>query len=693
MRLKNSPLAVDLKKMKRLLIILSVLFALSVTALAQNDTVYLQSVEVTSSYISNKVSKNTMERKIDTAIIKRLETVSLSQLLIQHSPVFIKTYGPGSTASASFRGTTASHTLVLWNGMQLNSPTLGEVDFSTIPVFFTDEISLQWGSKTSANSGGLGGVVNIGNTQKFNDGLILDVRQTYGSFNTWGSYVTLGYSGKNIMARVKAYRNSSDNDFTYTNIATIPHQEMKQKNADFVDYGFMPELQVRFKNSLLTLVSWNQFSHRNYPQIMPNVFNNTQEYADNDFSRNLLSYKYYWNSGRVEVKSAYFHEKQNYFLESYTSNGNPVTQNNSLNKSDVFRQIVDLQQDLYKSWKLYAKIQYDYEKVESSNYSPMPELVEGGLVGSVVSTGSTTGCKTRSLLSFYAAVDGKIYKDLDLRLTLRNDLVCRDVTPVASQNVTPVASEKMKSEGFFPTATLVYRLPFVKGLNFNLGYSHNYRNPSLNDLYWNPGGNENLKSEKGKTFDLDVNYFYEKDNFNVDVKAGLYYSKVQDWIQWVPTNYRYWMPKNVSEVFARGLELHFDANYKYALWSFSLSGNYVYSHTTDESAYAQQYGSDGKQLIYIPLHHANAFAEVKWKTWNLNYTFEFTGERNTSMNDNEFFAYQLPYYMLHHISFGKQLNKFRLELRVNNLTDADYQTVLWRAMPGRSYEIYLEFKL
>ena len=192
------------------MIILSILFALSVTALAQNDTIYLQSVEVMSSYVSNKVSKETMERKIDTAIIKRLKTVSLSQLLIQHSPVFIKTYGPGSTASASFRGTTASHTLVLWNGMQLNSPTLGEVDFSTIPVFFTDEISLQWGSKTSANSGGLGGVVNVANKQKFNEGLMLDVRQTYGSFNTWGSYVTLGYSGKNFMARVKAYRNSSD---------------------------------------------------------------------------------------------------------------------------------------------------------------------------------------------------------------------------------------------------------------------------------------------------------------------------------------------------------------------------------------------------------------------------------------------------------------------------------------------------
>ena len=647
--------------MKHIFFIAFLLTVLNINSLAQNDTIMLDYVEISASHINNKVQEKAMERKIDTAIMQRLQTASLSQLLIQHSPVFIKTYGPGGTASASFRGTTASHTLVLWNGLQLNSPSLGEVDFSMIPVFFTDEVSLQWGSKTSANSGGLGGVVNIANKQKFNEGLILDVKQTYGSFNTWGSYLTVGYSAMNMIARVKAYCNSSDNDFTYTNIATIPHQEMKQKNADFVDYGVMPELQVRFKNSLLSLVSWNQFSHRNYPPIMPNAFNNTKEYADNDFSRNLISYKYYWNSGRVEVKSAYFHERQDYFLESYTSNGLPVTQINTLNKSDVFRQIVDLQQYLFRNWKLYAKVQYDYESVTSSDYD--------------LDRDSDLSRKNRDILSFYAALDGKIYRDLDFRMTLRNDIV------------------DDKSAGFFPTATLTYRMPLVKGLSFNAGYSHNYRNPTLNDLYWYPGGNENLKAENGKTFDFDINYLYENVNFNLDFRSGLYYSKVNDWIQWVPTNYRYWMPKNVSEVMARGFETHLKMNYSFALWTFSVSGNYVYSHTTDESEYAQQYDANGKQLIYIPKHHANAFAEVRWKSWNMNYTFEFTGERTTSMNDDEFFAYQLPYYILHHISFGKQLNRFRLEFKINNLLNESYQTVLWRAMPGRSYEIYLEFKI
>ena len=655
---------------RRLLLILPFLFTLSLASVAQNDTILLDYVEISASAINNKVQEKAMERKIDTAIMQRLQTAPLSQLLIQHSPVYIKTYGPGGTASASFRGTTSSHTLVLWNGLQLNSPSLGEVDFSTIPVFFTDEISLQWGSKTSANSGGLGGVVNIANNQKFNEGLILDAKQTYGSFNTWGSYLTLGYSAKNVIARVKAYRNSSDNDFTYTNIATIPHQEMKQKNADFVDYGVMPEVQIRMKNSLLTLVSWNQWSHRNYPQIMPNAFNNVKEFTDNDFSRNFISYKYYWNSGRVEVKSAYFHERQNYFLESYTSNGNPVSQMNTLNKSDVFRQVADLQQDLFKSWKLYAKIQWDSENVTSTDYDNDTHVQTYGSVSL-----QDAEHKTRNILSFYAAVDGMIYRDLDLRLTLRNDIVDE------------------KSAGFFPTATLVYRMPFVKGLSFNAGYSHNYRNPTLNDLYWNPGGNENLKGEDGKTIDFDINYLYDNVNFNLDFRTGLYYSKVNNWIQWVPTNYRYWMPRNVSEVMARGAEMHLKMNYRYALWTFSLSGNYVYSHTTDESEYAQQYDTDGKQLIYIPKHHANAFVEVRWKTWNLNYTFEFTGERKTSMNDDEFFAYQLPFYTLHHVSFGKQLHRFRIEFKINNLLNADYQTILWRAMPGRSYEIYLEFKL
>ena len=187
-------------------IVILLLGLLSIGLQAQ-DTITLQTVEVTADKVGVEALKPLVARKLDTIVLQSMSTSSLSDLLIQHSPVFIKTYGPRGVSTASFRGTTASHTLVLWNGFQLNAPSLGQVDFSTIPVFLADDVSLNWGSGTSSNSGGLGGSVNIDNANHFGDGFLLDLKQTYGSFNTLGSFVTVGNYGKKFSFRVKAYRN------------------------------------------------------------------------------------------------------------------------------------------------------------------------------------------------------------------------------------------------------------------------------------------------------------------------------------------------------------------------------------------------------------------------------------------------------------------------------------------------------
>ena len=193
--------------------------------LQAQDTIMLQSVEVRAEKNDIEVLKPLVAKKLDTLVLQSKSTSNLSDLLIQHSPVFIKTYGPGGTSTASFRGTTASHTLVLWNGFQLNAPSLGQVDFSTIPVFLADDVSLNWGSGTSNNSGGLGGAVNIDNTHHFGDGFLLDVKHTIGSFYTFGSYYTVGYYGKNVSFRVKTYRNSSENNFEYNCLLFTPHRD------------------------------------------------------------------------------------------------------------------------------------------------------------------------------------------------------------------------------------------------------------------------------------------------------------------------------------------------------------------------------------------------------------------------------------------------------------------------------------
>lgn len=619
------------------------------------DTVTLNAVNVSAERFKNQTLNPLVMKKMDTLALQAKSTSNLSELLIQHSPVFIKTYGPGGISTASFRGTTASHTLVLWNGFQLNAPTLGQVDFSTIPVFLIDDIDLKWGSGTSNNSGGLGGAVNIDNKTTFGKGLILDLKQTYGSFNTIGSFVTAGYSGQKVAFRVKAYRNSSDNDFLYYNKGLLLPDSlrwMRQKNAEFVDYGFMAECSVMLKHGILSVSSWNQWNNRKLPQIMTNVLNeNTEEWTNDNFSRNALTYRLFWEGGKLQLKSAAFIENQHYFLKTHPV-GHPevvVTSINSLNDAVILHQIADVEQQVFNKWMLRGKLQWDREQVNSNNYEDV---------------------KRRNMLSAYAAIEGNPFANADLGLTARYDMV------------------DGKSMGVFPTATFSYHFPM--GIGATLGYSHNYRNPSLNDLYWYPGGNDTLKAENGHTIDLAVSYNLEQNGWKIDVRTGAYASLVENWIQWVPTAYRFWVPQNVAKVFARGIENHWDIGYVKGDWKASLSGNYVFTFTTDESERAKNYGILGKQLIYIPRHHGNLFADVHWKTWEARYTLEVTGHRNTSYANSD--RFNLDPYVLHHVAVGKQWRKFRVELRCNNLTNKDYQNVIWRAMPGRSYEVMVNYK-
>jgi iron complex outermembrane receptor protein len=631
--------------------LLLLLFSFWACFCSAQDTITLDAINVTADKIANESLKPLVTRKVDSLVLENKSTATLSELLIQHSPVFIKSYGPGGVSTASFRGTTASHTLVLWNGFQLNAPTLGQVDFSTIPVFLADDIDLKWGSGTSNNSGGLGGSVNIDNKTSFGTGLHLDLKQTYGSFNTLGSFATIGYGGKKVSVRVKVYRNSSDNDFKYYNIGILPPEWMRQRNADFVDYGVMPEVSLMLKHGILSVSSWNQWNNRNLPTIMPNVSNTTtEEWTKDNFSRNFLSYKYFWDDGSLQLKSGAFIENQRYFLETRNPSTDQIVNHiNSTNHALVLHQIAEVEQQLFASWKLKGKLQWDRESVTSNNYA---------------------GTKRRNLVSAYTAIEGQPMERMDVSVTARYDIV------------------DGKSMGVFPTATFSYRLPM--GLGMILGYSHNYRNPSLNDLYWYPGGNSDLLPENGRTIDLAFSYLLNRDGWKLDLRSGTYRSWVSNWIQWVPTSYRFWEPENVAWVIARGVENHIDISYKKGDWQWSLSGNYVFTVTTDESENAENNGIKGRQLIYIPRHHGNLFANLRWTTWDLSYTLEMTGSRSTSYADYETFP--LRAYVLHHLALGKQLDRFRFELRCNNFTNVSYQNVIWRAMPGRSFEIMVNYK-
>ena len=148
------------------------------------DTLAIPEVEIHSAKKLKTAGLQTDQ--VDSLVMMREADVSLSDLLSAHSTVFIKSEGRGALATAAFRGTDASHTAVFWNGISLNSPMLGQVDFSQIPVYLMDDISLHPGASSLVDgSGSLGGSILLQTKLKWRKQLAVKTMSAYGSYRTF----------------------------------------------------------------------------------------------------------------------------------------------------------------------------------------------------------------------------------------------------------------------------------------------------------------------------------------------------------------------------------------------------------------------------------------------------------------------------------------------------------------------------
>ena len=130
--------------MRHLFCILLILCAANLSA---QNTAYTIDIEQVGVVAHRPIRELGMQKSlIDSTALRDNIALSLSDVLTYNSSIFIKQYGRATLSTASFRGTSPSHTQVTWNGMRLNSPMLGMTDFSMIPSYFIDDASLLHGS-------------------------------------------------------------------------------------------------------------------------------------------------------------------------------------------------------------------------------------------------------------------------------------------------------------------------------------------------------------------------------------------------------------------------------------------------------------------------------------------------------------------------------------------------------------------
>lgn len=650
--------------MKKLTFIMLFFLLLAITSFAQNlsDTVRIKEIRVLA---KKKVQEAGLKitRPDSMARVSTL-TTSLSDLISDYSPVFIKSYGRGSQATASFRGTAATHTQVTWNGMNLNSPMRGYADLSLLPVYFTDNIYLLYGGSSMVEgSGALGGSIHLQNNPDWSSKYGFSGIVETGSFHTRKAFLKLMLGSEDFKSVTRLFYEASDNNYPFFNYGVIPQKNDTLKNADYQKKGILQEFYYRrYNDRILTFRIWYQENNRNLPQLMSYEGSEREEYQYDE----QLRIQYEWRKYSDDINYQFFTglNTTNLNYHRATPQFNFINEDSEsnelgfLNHLRIFREF---------DRKTYATLSIDanYYKVDVSDRK------------------NNTG-----------------YNADRLETSLMVNLHLKPSDRFAAFMLMRSENYDKQTVPFIPSAGLEWQVADNLPVVLQMNAARNYHKPTLNDLHWLPGGNPDLLAEDGFTGDITLSGSLENSAFTFENEITGFASLIKNWIMWQPASSGayYWEAKNVKDVFSRGAEYHFSAESNWKTVRLKSGGNYSFTKTTNQNAAGSVDQSRGKQLIYIPKHKGNFYFSMFWKNLSLKYDLQYTGKRYTKTSNMESdFERVLNPYWLSNFTINKKVNinqlSLKLKFEVENLFDADYQSILWRPMPGRYYNFSIALKL
>jgi len=563
---------------------------------------------------------------------------SLADILQEQSPVFVRQYGAGMIASPSFRGTSAGHTAVFWNGLPINSPSLGQSDLSILPISAVDQVSLQFGNAGALfGNEAIGGSIHLESGSSFGKGLEVGLMQQVGSFGLLNTHLTGGFSTQNFSSKTRIYRDFSKNNFSYQDLGRIRTPERKEDHAQFDQSGLVQDLSwnLNESNQLKAAFWWNKTTR----EVQPVMGSNTQDEQEDQSIRAALDYFHFGKKSILNLKTGYVQDKMLF--------------NESLNQTTQYFISGDWDQTFTEKWTAKTGIRYTLAVGELSTYT-----------------------KDDSRIELYQSTKFKVSEGIAFSLNLRQ--------LIYSGTFAPFTPNFGMDWSFWNNGSQSLQLKTSVGKGFKV--------PTLNDRFWNPGGNPDLKPEESLNGEIGLNW---SGTGKITWKQGLTYYKmsVDNWIIWLPKG-NVWTPENIKKVNNQGIEYQGNLAGDIGTWNWELTTSYTFSKAVTTQGTDENDQSVGKQLPYTPQHQANAKVRVEKAGFSSSLGTYFVGERAvTSDNPRMMRSFQLFNFGIGYdrLAIGKL--HFPLSFQVNNILNTDYQVLYLRAMPGRSYQLNLSILL
>ncbi|WP_288170516.1 TonB-dependent receptor [uncultured Alistipes sp.] len=624
----------------------------------------------------------------DSVTLKENIALSIADVLTFNSPLFVKQYGRATLSTVSFRGTGPSHTQVTWNGMRINNPMLGMTDFSMIPSYFIDDASLLHGTSSVNEAGGaLGGVVKLSTAPAAADGFGLQYIQGIGMYRTFDEFLRLTWGDEHWQVSTRAVYQSSRNDYKYRNRdkkENIYDEEMnivgsyypveRNKSGAFDDVHVLQEIYYNTgRGDRFGLNAWYINSNRELPLLTTDYADDTRfENRQREHTlRSVLSWDRLRRDWKVGAKAGYIHTWMAYDYRRDPGNGIMTSMTRSRSRIDTFYGQAAGEYAVGDEWLFTADIALHQHFVRSADKNIVLQQGDKAIVG-----------YDQGRVEIDAAVSAKWRpaERLGLSAVLREQLYGTKWATV-------------------PALFADYLLSKRGNVVAKASVSRNFRFPTLNDLYFLPGGNPDLKNETGVQYEAGLSFAVGRDAiYTLSGSASWYDQRIDDWILWLPTTKGFFSPVNIKEVHAYGVEVRADLSVMLARGlKLDLDGTFSWSpsiNVGEPMSPADQ--SVGKQLPYEPEFSGTATGRLAWRSWGLLWQFCYYSERYTMSSNDITLTGRLTPYVMNNLSLEKGFAFRRADLSlkatINNLFNEEYLSVLSRPMPRMNCEFFINVK-
>lgn len=610
--------------------------------IAQMDTLDLARVEIVGERMRQDIAVSDFE-KIAARTSPLSATSTFNNLLSNGTNLVLRGYGPGSSFGISIRGSSTSQTQVMINGIPFENPGLATSDISLLANGIYSDVSIYRGSGAAyLGNGSVGGSVLLNSGKPVFDETISQ-NLSVGSFGNFGSLTEATYGKKRFAGSTGLYFQEAQNDF----LRTDPADRSKltpQPNAAFKTKGLAQDFYLYSKGATSAkFFLWASETDREIPPVKSRQSAKTGQKDQSFRAQAIVS---------TSVKSV--------DLEF-----NTAVDHGFLNYKDPAASLDENSE--YTSIHFQGEARRDFGKTHV--------FVFGIFHDSFVLTEAYSKTQQRISPAIVAGARRSFWSDATLiSLLLRQEFLNSKPLPVV-----PIFSLRQKLND---------------NLSLELSAGRAYRLPGLNDLFWVPGGNPDLKPESGWFQEAGIHYLRKYDAAKIEAKITAFHRVIDNWIQWIPSA-NYWSPRNVKSVRSQGIDANFEISYPVGKihLSHSFSATLAESVSLDPMFFGDR--SVNKQLIYIPLWSAFAKEEVGFFKNRLSIAVlgKYFSERYTTADNSS----GLDPYLLIDVEVNGSVNlkntKFSVFGAVRNIFDVEYQLQAAYPMPGIYFETGIKFNI